>query len=112
MSDSQLQQDPSTESAHVAGGTHGHPSPREYVRIGAILAALTAIEVVASYTVEGALLIALLLSLTVTKFSIVVMWFMHLKFDDRRYARFFVMGLSLAVTLYLIVLMVSRVFLR
>lgn len=112
MADSQLQQDLGTEGTHPSGAGHGHPSPKEYIRIGAILALLTAIEVAASYTIGGALLIALLLGLSVIKFSIVVMWFMHLKFDDRRYARFFVMGLSLALTLYLIVLMVSKVFLR
>ena len=112
MAESQLQQDLSAEGAHASGVSHGHPSPKEYIRIGAILALLTAIEVAASYTIGGALLIALLLALAVIKFSIVVMWFMHLKFDDRRYARFFVMGLSLALTLYLIVLMVSKVFLR
>ena len=53
------------------------------------------------------LLIVMLLGFTVIKFTIVVMWFMHLKFDERRYARFFVMGLALAVTLYLIVLLTS-----
>ena len=46
------------------------------------------------------------------KFALVVLWFMHLKFDDRRYARFFVMGLALAATLYLIVLITFKVFLR
>jgi cytochrome c oxidase subunit 4 len=112
VADSQLQQDLGAEGAHASGVTHGHPSPKEYIRIGAILGVLTAIEITASYTIGGALLIALLLSLAVIKFSIVVLWFMHLKFDDRRYARFFVMGLALAATLYLIVLMVSRVFLR
>jgi len=39
------------------------------------------------------------------------MWFMHLRFDDRRYARFFVMGIALAFTLYLIVLITFRTFL-
>jgi cytochrome c oxidase subunit 4 len=97
---------------HQDAEAHAHPSPKEYVRIGVILAVLTAIEIAASYTIEGAVLIVLLLVLAVIKFSIVVMWFMHLKFDDRRYARFFVMGVALAATLYLIVLMLSRVFLR
>ena len=36
---------------------------------------------------------------------------MHLKFDDRRFARFFVMGLSGAAVLYLIVLITFKVFL-
>jgi hypothetical protein len=35
---------------------------------------------------------------------------MHLRFDDRRYARFFVMGLAGAATLYLIVLLLFGAF--
>jgi caa(3)-type oxidase subunit IV len=100
------------ESVHQDAAAHAHPSPKEYIRIGVILAVLTAIEIAASYTIDGTLLIVLLLTLAVIKFSIVVMWFMHLKFDDRRYARFFVMGVALAATLFLVVLMVNRVFLR
>jgi cytochrome c oxidase subunit IV len=95
-------------------GSHGagHPSPKEYVRIGLLLAVLTALEVAATYVgVSGSILIPTLFVLAVVKFALVVLWFMHLKFDDRRYARFFVMGLSGAATLYLIVLISFRVFL-
>ena len=58
------------------------------------------------------LLIPTLFALAIVKFAIVVLWFMHLKFDDRRYARFFVMGLACAATLYLVVLITFKVFLR
>ena len=94
--------------------THGHPGVKEYVRIGVILAVITALEVGIYYIQEdlGGWLIPSLFLLSLLKFSLVVLWFMHLKFDDRRYARFFVMGLAGAVTLYLIVLMTFRVFLR
>ena len=79
-------------AAHHAGPSHGgHPSPREYVRSGAVL-------------------IPTLLVLALVKFALVVMWFMHLRFDDRRYARFFVTGLSGAAALYLIVLITFGVF--
>ena len=44
------------------------------------------------------------------KFAMVVLWYMHLKFDDRRFARFFVMGLSGAAVLYLVVLISFQVF--
>ena len=44
------------------------------------------------------------------KFALVVLWFMHLKFDDKRYARFFVIGLSGAAMLYLVVLISFRAF--
>jgi cytochrome c oxidase subunit IV len=97
----------------AAGVAHagGHPSPKEYVRIGVILFVLTALEVAASYTgVSGSILIPTLFALAVVKFALVVLWFMHLKFDDRRFARFFVMGLSGAAILYLIVLISFKVF--
>lgn len=99
-------------TAHHAAAAHGgHPSPKEYVRIGIVLAVLTALEVGASYAgVSGSVLIPTLLVLALIKFALVVLWFMHLKFDDRRYARFFVMGLSGAAVLYLVVLILFRVF--
>ena len=100
---------PASAGAHAAG----HPSPKEYVRIGVILFVLTALEITASYThVSGSILIPTLFVLAIVKFALVVLWFMHLKFDDRRFARFFVMGLAGASILYLIVLISFRVFLR
>jgi cytochrome c oxidase subunit 4 len=112
MSDRTVTANDDEATAH--GTPHGgHPSAREYVRIGVILAVLTALEVAASYTdVSGSVLIPTLFGLAFLKFVLVVMWFMHLKFDDRRYARFFVMGLAGAATLYLIVLILFQVFQR
>ncbi|HEX6581083.1 MAG TPA: cytochrome C oxidase subunit IV family protein [Actinomycetota bacterium] len=97
--------------AEHAGRHGGHPSPKEYVRIGVILGVLTALEIGASYAgVSTGILIPTLFILAIVKFALVVMWFMHLRFDDRRYARFFVMGLAGASVLYLIVLISLRVF--
>jgi len=89
----------------------GHPSPREYVRIAIILAVVTGMEV-GVYYMDAArdYLVPLLFLFSIVKFSLVVMWFMHLKFDSRTYSRLFVMGLAFAVTLYLIVLLTFRVF--
>lgn len=90
-----------------------HPSPREYIRIAMILAVVTAAEVAIYYidwVHEKGLLIPLLFLFSLIKFSLVVLWFMHLKFDSRTYARFFLMGLAGAVTLYLIVLLTFRTF--
>jgi cytochrome c oxidase subunit IV len=98
-----------------SGAPHSnHPSAKEYLRIGLVLAVLTALEVAASYRLvdNTGLMITVLTFLSVVKFSLVVMYFMHLKFDDRRYARFFVMGFALAFTLFLIVLLLSKVYLR
>jgi caa(3)-type oxidase subunit IV len=101
-------------AGHATAESHGpaHPSPKEYVRIGLILGVLTGLEVAASYAgVSGSILIPTLFILAVVKFAMVVLWFMHLKFDDRRFARFFVMGLSGAAVLYLVVLITFKVFL-
>ena len=100
------------EDAHH--GSHGgHPSVKEYIRIGLILAVLTGLEVTAKYAnLASATLIVTLLGLAAIKFILVVLYFMHLKFDDRRYARFFLMGLAGATTLFLIVLISFKVFLR
>lgn len=101
---------PDPREAHAPHAQH--PSAKEYVRIGIVLAALTALEVWLSYSgIAGGVLIALLLSAAFLKFVLVVLWFMHLKFDDRRYSRFFVMGFAGAATLYLVVLMTFGVFL-
>ena len=98
--------DPYEEVAHAQ-----HPSPKAYIRIGIVLAALTAIEVFVSYTHYSPRLVTVaLLSLMFLKFLLVVLWFMHLKFDSRRYSRFFVMGIAGATTLYLIVLMTFGIF--
>ena len=112
MADRDLREhDPKDRSTHASHG--GHPSPKEYVRIALILMALTAIEVWLSYSgLSHGLLITLLFVAALIKFALVVMWFMHLKFDDRRYSRFFLMGLAGAFTLYLIVLISFRVFAR
>jgi cytochrome c oxidase subunit IV len=97
--------------AEHAGAHAGHPSAKEYVRIAVLLFVLTALEVAASYTgVRPAILIPTLWGLAIVKFALVVMWFMHLKFDDRRYARFFVMGLAGASVLYLVVLISFQAF--
>jgi cytochrome c oxidase subunit IV len=92
----------------------GHPSPREYVRIFFILVAITGIEVAIYFVRDemGGWFLPLLFALMISKFAIVVLWYMHLKSDDRRFSRFFVMGLAGAATLYLVVLISFRVFLN
>jgi cytochrome c oxidase subunit 4 len=96
--------------AHAArrhrGRTVRHPSPKEYIRIAIVLALVTAAEV-AVYYIDAVrtLLIPMLFLFATIKFALVVLWFMHLRFDNRTYARFFMIGLAGAVTLYVIVLL-------
>ncbi|HVM12356.1 MAG TPA: cytochrome C oxidase subunit IV family protein [Actinomycetota bacterium] len=106
--------------AHVEDRTHvetheaSHPSVGEYIKIAIILAIVTGLEVGIAYIpgIPFGWLVASLIVLMVIKFAMVAMWFMHLKFDSAIYRRFFVIGLVLAVVLFLIVLVSFGKFLR
>lgn len=88
-----------------------HPSPWEYVKIALILAVLTAAEVAASYMdVDDGLKIAALLGMMVIKFVLVVLWYMHIRFDNPGYGRVFTVGIALAVAVYGVVLLCFGVF--
>ncbi len=105
---------PVVKTAPEEGGTtHDHPSELEYIKVALVLAAITLAEV-AVYYVEslGNLLIYILIVLSLVKFSLVVLWFMHLRFDSRLFRRLFVTGLVLAMAVYLIVLTTFHVWTR
>jgi len=103
---------PTTTSEHPMGEEHhpAHPSDVQYVMIGLILGVLTLIEVGLYYVDIGALNNTALLMLAVIKFAIVVMFFMHLKFDKPILRRLFVTGLILAIAVYLIYLLTLGVY--
>ena len=90
--------EPTARVAH-ATGEGPHPGPRTYVKIAALLIAITAIEVGIFY-VEALedVIVPIFLILSAIKFVMVVMFYMHLKFDSRIFSGFFVGGLLLAVT--------------
>jgi cytochrome c oxidase subunit 4 len=84
-----------------------HPGPKQYVMVAVWLALATGIEVAWYYlNVPHALFVSLLLVLAFLKFSLVVLWFMHLRFDSPIFRRMFVTGILLAITVYLIVLVI------
>jgi cytochrome c oxidase subunit 4 len=88
----------SSHAEQPADDQHGgHTNVGFYWLIGGILAVLTAIEVAAFYMELGAVEVPLLLMLSAAKFALVVMFFMHLKFDSRIFTGVFLAGLVLAV---------------
>lgn len=88
-------------------GHGGHASPAFYWAIGGILTVITAVEVAVFYIpfLEG-VLVPLLLVLSGAKFLLVVLFFMHLKFDSPIFSGVFLAGLALAtfMTVALVVL--------
>jgi cytochrome c oxidase subunit IV len=78
-----------------------HPDSSQYIVIGIILAVFTAIEVAISFaSVPARVAIPSLIVLTILKFLLVVLWFMHLRFDSGWFRRLFVFGLFVAVAIY------------
>ncbi len=93
-----------TREAHGTLGV-AHVGAMEYVRVGLLLAVVTAVEVAVFYAdLAQWALVAILIVLSATKFSLVVLWFMHLKFDSNLFSSLFVGGLLLAVGLFVVVL--------
>jgi cytochrome c oxidase subunit 4 len=96
------------EGAHL---TYEEHSDREYFVIAAILSVLTAMEVAASYIELGVLFIPLLMVLMAIKFSLVVLFFMHLRHDARIFHFLFWSGVVLAVVVYIAALATFEFFL-
>ena len=90
---------------------HAHPSNRTYVLVAAILGVITAVEVAVFY-VEALkpVLVPILLVLSAAKFTMVVGFFMHLKFDSKLYRALFVGPLVVAVAVMLAMFLIYGVF--
>ena len=75
-----------------------HPTPATYFKVAITLAALTGLEVGVFYidSLESFFLPIFIL-LSIAKFTLVVMFYMHLKFDSRLFSGVFVGGLLLAI---------------
>ena len=87
-----MSQETSTEAVHT-----GHPTAGVYFRIAIILCVITAIEVGIFYLEDiGHWMIPILTVLSIGKFALVAMYYMHLKFDNKLFTILFVVGLILA----------------
>ncbi|MBT97985.1 MAG: hypothetical protein CL902_05075 [Dehalococcoidia bacterium] len=88
--------------AHETEHKSNHPSFNQYVVIAVILFAITIVEfgiIWDKIGIEddlGAAVTPILIGLSAIKFAIVIMYYMHLKFDDRFFGTVFITGLVLA----------------
>lgn len=99
--------------------THGHASDGEhipkdsyFIKVALILAFVTALET-STYWWEGNLKSiatpALLIMMTI-KFFMILLVFMHLKFDNKLFSLMFYIGLGLAVFVYMVALFTFQFF--
>ncbi|MBX6341354.1 MAG: cytochrome C oxidase subunit IV family protein [Thermomicrobiaceae bacterium] len=79
---------------------HAHPGASTYVKIAVILSIITITEV-AIYYIHAVrpVLIPALIALSITKFALVVGYYMHLKFDARLLSGVFLWGLFVALSI-------------
>ena len=87
--------------AHVAAGeVHEHPTWGTYKWVALILTVITIVEVWVYYIpafVASRLFIPALLTMSAVKFAIVVLFYMHLKYDARLFRALFTGPLIIAV---------------
>lgn len=82
-----------------------HPAPIEYVQVGLTLAIITAFEVAIYYMdIPRKPFIGALMALSAAKFLLVVLFFMHLKFDSRLFSTAFATGFALVIAVFIVVL--------
>jgi cytochrome c oxidase subunit 4 len=99
------------EPVAPAAGEHAHPGAKAYLAIAVILTVITAFEVAIFYIPQmHPVLVPSLLTLSALKFSLVVMFYMHLKFDHRLFSWLFVMPMILAAAVILALMKLFRVF--
>ena len=87
---------PPSEQAHAA---HAHPTWKTYLIVGFILVVITAVEVAAYYTPaweQSRIYVPSMLLLSSAKFIIVVMFYMHLKYDHKLFRALFTGPLVIA----------------
>ncbi len=87
-----------------------HASVRGYLVVAIVLSILTYLEwrlfTIEAFGASG--LNAIMISLSVLKFTMVVAFFMHLRFDHKYYAWMFVASMFLGVGVFLAVLLLQR----
>jgi cytochrome c oxidase subunit IV len=87
---------PAAHDAHA----HAHPTWKQYKWVALILTVITAVEVWIYYIpsfVASKLFVPSLLIMSAVKFAIVVMFYMHLKYDHRLFRALFTGPLIIAV---------------
>jgi len=97
--------------AHAATA-HEHASVRTYVRVAPVLTLVTALEVGVIYIRQlTPIIVPLLLAMSAAKFALVVMFFMHLRYDARPLTALFVGPLLIAVGLAIALMTLTGAFL-
>lgn len=94
---------------HAMGEVHEHPTWKQYKWVAIVLTLITVVEVWVYYTPfsKSTLFVpALLIIMSAVKFAIVVLFYMHLKYDHRLFKALFTGPLIIAISTLLALLLV------
>ncbi len=99
---------PSPADHASMGEVHEHPTWKQYKWVALILTVITIVEVWVYYIpafVATSLFVPSLLIMSAAKFAIVVMYYMHLKYDHKLFRALFTGPLIIAVITLLVLLL-------
>ncbi|CAB4363139.1 MAG: hypothetical protein F2681_06665 [Actinobacteria bacterium] len=98
---------------HAHGGEEPHvPKDSYFIKVALWLALLTALETSTYWIHLGGFATPALLIMMTIKFFMIVMIFMHLKFDNKLFSLMFYIGLGLAIFVYCVALSTFQFFAR
>ncbi len=97
-------------AAHQGHDKHHIPKDGYFIRVAIILAGLTALETSTYWLNFGSFATPLLLTLMTIKFFMIILIFMHLKFDNKLFSVMFYIGLGLALFVFGIMLFTFQFF--
>ena len=86
---------------HAMGETHEHPTWKQYKWVALILTLITVVEVWIYYIpsfVASPIFVPALLIMSAVKFGIVVLFYMHLKYDHKIFKALFTGPLIIAIS--------------
>jgi cytochrome c oxidase subunit IV len=99
---------------HAMGEVHEHPTWKQYKWVAIVLTVITILEVWVYYTSfsKTPLFVPTLLIMSAAKFAIVVLFYMHLRYDHRLFKALFTGPLIIAMSTLIALLLVFGKFSR
>jgi len=95
-----------------ATSAHEHPSTGTYVKVAVILCVVTALEFAVIYIrALSPIVVPLLLVLSAGKFALVVLFYMHLRYESRAVSAIFAGSLTIAIGIAVALLTLTGAFL-
>jgi caa(3)-type oxidase subunit IV len=83
--------------------------PVNYLGVFILLAVFTLVETLASYLQQTAIKFPVLVAISLVKAVLVLLYFMHLKFDSRVFSYLFIAGCLLSIPLIIVMMIVMPI---